>query len=659
MNLKRLIVAIGLVAGLLLFGGAPLMAYADEPVTIGMSDVTANESGVTGVLTLRSKSPTLVDPGSLKATIDGKAAPVSIKQAPKLERRAMIVIDTSGSMGTSGMQTVRTAMAQYLKSVPDDVLVGVATFADTAGVDLAPTADRAAVQRVVDGLEARGNTSLYAGMQSAVKALGKKGDRSIVLLSDGADTVANNRDAALAKTTAALKNAGVRTDVVQFKTTDPDAVTSLRAFTKANGGSLVPAGDTAAVAAAFQQSAKALDSQVQFTVQSDSKLAGAHELALSGTAGGTNFNFARTVTAAAAATPTPKPTPTDSGAAAVALPPGGPLPLEKVQPWLIWVAAALVALALFTVTATMMVPTLQTRREARVASIESYVVGSRRSRADRQPRSTPITEQLVAFGDQVMKRRTSTKGTMALIERADLPFRAGEWFILQGVSTIVCVALAFVLMRDASGLGLLIAIVIGALLGLLIPRVVLRSMASRRAKKFERVLPDVLTLVATSLRSGFGLPQALDAVARDAAEPAAKEFSRALAETRIGTDVSDALEHMADRMGSVAMRWTVMAIRIQRDVGGNLADTLTTTSKTLRDRDSLRRLVSTLSAEGRLSAYILIALPIAMFFYMTLVNYEYVSLLWTRTLGLVMLIGVGILMVIGIFWMRRVVKIEV
>ncbi len=107
------------------------------------------------------------------------------------------------------------------------------------------------------------------------------------------------------------------------------------------------------------------------------------------------------------------------------------------------------------------------------------------------------------------------------------------------------------------------------------------------------------------------------------------------------------------------MRWAVMAIRIQREVGGNLADTLLTTAKTLRERASLRRQVSTLSAEGRLSAYILIALPIGVFFYMLAVNYDYVSLLWTQLLGVVMLVGALVALVIGVFWMRAVVKIEV
>ena len=204
-----------------------------------------------------------------------------------------------------------------------------------------------------------------------------------------------------------------------------------------------------------------------------------------------------------------------------------------------------------------------------------------------------------------------------------------------------------------------VAAAIGATVGWAVPTVGLRLLASRRARAFEQVLPDVLMLVATSLRSGFGLPQALDAVAKDAAEPAGKEFSRALAETRIGTDVPDALDHMAARMDSTAMRWAVMAIRIQREVGGNLADTLLTTAKTLRERASLRRQVSTLSAEGRLSAYILVALPIGVFFYMLAVNRDYVSLLWTQPLGIGMLVAALVALVIGVFWMRRVVKIEV
>ncbi|MBC7077871.1 MAG: type II secretion system F family protein [Synergistales bacterium] len=148
-------------------------------------------------------------------------------------------------------------------------------------------------------------------------------------------------------------------------------------------------------------------------------------------------------------------------------------------------------------------------------------------------------------------------------------------------------------------------------------------------------------------------------MAKDAPEPADKEFARALAQARIGADVSDALDTVAQRMDSENMRWTTMAIRIQREVGGNLAETLRTTAATLRERGYLRRQVRALSAEGRLSAYVLIVLPIGLMAYMTIVNFDYVSLLWTRALGIMMLIVAFILLVVGIFWMRKVVQIEV
>ena len=115
----------------------------------------------------------------------------------------MLVIDTSESMGASGMATVRTAVGDFLAAVPADVKVGVVSFANTSGVDVAPTTDRAKVRREVSSFVASGETALYAGVQDAVKALGTKGERSIVLLSDGGDTVAEHRGRSGARAVAA------------------------------------------------------------------------------------------------------------------------------------------------------------------------------------------------------------------------------------------------------------------------------------------------------------------------------------------------------------------------------------------------------------------------------------------------------------------------
>ena len=184
----------------------------------------------------------------------------------------------------------------------------------------------------------------------------------------------------------------------------------------------------------------------------------------------------------------------------------------------------------------------------------------------------PQRDQCAArqMGDQVMEGRESTTKTMALLDRADLPWRAGEWFVLRIAAVIVASRWATSSSRPGHGSW---GSPSGSPSGCCCPPSRYGTWLGG-GHAFEFVLPDVLMLVATSLASGFSLLQALDAVARDAPEPAGKEFSRALAETRIEADVSDALDHMAERMDSENMRWATMAIRIQREVGGNLAETL-------------------------------------------------------------------------------------
>lgn len=646
-GLRRALCALLVVAAGWVF--VPQPALADVETVI--SDAKSTASGVTGVLTFRSPEAVEVDPGSVVAAIDGEAVPATVSEATHIKRTAMLVIDTSGSMGRAGMATVRAATRAYLKDAPADVLIGVVTFASTAGVDLKPTSNRAEVQRVVDGLVADGDTSLYAAVRAATTALAVDGDRSMVLLSDGADTVSRDRAKDLAGATADLKKLGIRVDVVRFKTNDADAVVALNGFAKAGGGTVIPAANADEVGAAFQSAARALQSQAQFTLTPPTAMTGAHAVTISGTAGGQPFKAVQTVNFGASALPA---TPQQPPGAQAAPPPLRTFTMQSsVVPW---VAAVMLGLAILLLASGVLLPSLQTRRERRVASVEEYLVPTRlASRSEGKQVQTPLAEQLVSFGERAMKDRSSTARTMQLINRADLPLRAGEWWVLRVVAVVTGIALGILLTGEAKWLGAFV----GALLGLALPPVALRFLAARRAAAFERLLPQSMMLVSTSLRSGFGLPQALDSIARDSAEPIAKEFSRALAETRIGTDIADALDRLAARMGSKSMEMAVMAIRIQREVGGNLAETLETTAKTLRERESLHRQVRALSAEGRLSGYILIALPIGLFLYMMVVNYGYVSLLWTTGPGLFMLVGGIVLMIIGVFWMNRVVKIEV
>ena len=660
-----------LLAGLLVLLGFSSAYAAPSPVPATLSGLAVADQNVTGNLTLRPGQSTVdVDASSVRATIGGQPVKqLRLVKAASVGRTTMLVIDTSGSMGPTGMATVRAAVATFLRSVPSDVQVGVLSFANTAGVDLQPTLDRTRVQATVNALRSSGETALFSGMTKAAAALGKAGDRSILLLSDGGETIVPKAQqaAAVKPVIATLSASETRVEVVRFKTDETnDGV--LQAFATAGGGSVARAENAAAVSAAFAAAAKALESQVRWAATTSSALTGLQPVVLQGTASGRPFSARATVDLGkgnlpsppptTTSTPTPAPTATTplvggvSGNTAAA---GPHLPFTHVS---LWLALAVLAmfLGLFGLVVAFVAPVFRSRRKERISAIELYTAGGATiQQAAKQANPSVVSEQLVHLGDKVMAGRESTSRTMELMDRADLPWRAGEWFVLRCTAILVG-AVGFYLLLGNLGI---FALLVGAVVGFAAPAVGLRFMARRRATRFESLLPDVLMLVATSLSTGFSLPQALDAVARDAAEPAAKEFSRALAETRIGADMPDALDHMALRMGSENLRWTVMAIRIQREVGGNLAETLRTTAKTLRERESLRRQVRALSAEGRLSAYILIALPIAIFLYSYFVNYDYVSLLWTGWMGRAMLAAGAIDMVVGIFWMRKVVQIEV
>ena len=134
---------------------------------------------------------------------------------------------------------------------------------------------------------------------------------------------------------------------------------------------------------------------------------------------------------------------------------------------------------------------------------------------------------------------------------------------------------------------------------------------------------------------------------------------RAIIEARLGVQMETALEAVATRMKSIDFSWVVMAIRIQREVGGNLAEVLTTVAATMRERERLRRQVSSLSAEGRLSAWILGALPVVFTLFLLLTRPDYLAPLFNTPLGLVMLTVASILLIVGILWLVKLVKVEV
>ena len=321
-------------------------------------------------------------------------------------------------------------------------------------------------------------------------------------------------------------------------------------------------------------------------------------------------------------------------------------------PWLL--AAALACLFAALLLAALLISGAAGRADAGKKLAEQVDQYRPRHRPAQAAAEGAVAGAALGWVARLLRSRNSDQRLAERLDLAAIDRKPAEWALLAGCATIVLAAVLSVLTGNA-----LVGVLVAALVGWLGARLTVSIRIDRRRAAFAEQLPDVLQLVAGSLQSGFSLPQALDAIVRDGSQPVAGEFSRALAETRIGVTLDAALNRLADRMNSTDMRWTVMAIAIQREVGGNLAEVLTNTVATMRERSQLRRHVRALSAEGRLSAYILIALPLLVGGWLFYSSPAYMRPLYTTAPGLLMLAVAVILMVVGALWMRQLIRVEV
>jgi tight adherence protein B len=248
-----------------------------------------------------------------------------------------------------------------------------------------------------------------------------------------------------------------------------------------------------------------------------------------------------------------------------------------------------------------------------------------------------------------MFEEMARKGDLASnLSVANIGIKPGEFVALVGV---VAATVGFVALL-AGGLALA---VISAIAVCLAAQVYVQRKKAKRRRAFADQMPDLLQLITTTLRSGYGITQALDSVAEEADEPARSEIAHVLTEARLGRDLSDSLRAVAVRMDNIDLEWVVGAIDINRDTGGNLSETLAKVSNTVRERERMQRQVATLTAEGRLSARILMALPFVMALLQWRTNPDAFALLF-HGFGLFALICGVVLMLGGVFWVRRIVS---
>jgi tight adherence protein B len=243
------------------------------------------------------------------------------------------------------------------------------------------------------------------------------------------------------------------------------------------------------------------------------------------------------------------------------------------------------------------------------------------------------------------------RGLAGRLEMAGIRTKASDVVVLTLAASLAAGAL--VMLAVGPAIGLVVAVIIPVfgwfILGFLV---------GRRKRAFANQLDSTLQMMAASLRAGYSLLQALQAMSAEADSPTKEEFSRVLNETRIGRSLNESLIEVANRMGSEDFNWVAQAIAINREVGGNLADVLDGVARTIRDRNQLHRQVASLASEGKLSAIILMALPFAVIAFLTIGNPGYLSVLFTTTIGWGIDIVAVIMLTVGGIWLRATVKIK-
>jgi len=629
-----------------LFHGVP--AHAAE----GGASITHIEQTSGGVRVLVSVPlDAKVELGKVTATIGGTAATARAESAgtaqQAIRRTEVLAIDTSNSMKGEKFDAAKAAALQFLQTVPSDVYVGIVTFDGTVTTALEPTRDRKAATSVVDGLALSSGTKLYDGITAALTASGATGQRSVLVLSDGADVGSTT---SLDDESAAVKKADVLLDAVSLAGGTGRAVDALSSLVAAGSGNLLSA-DPDQLRQAFADEAGALARQLLVTVKipaSVTSTSGSVDLRLPLAGGGA-------LTAGAfddSLQPAPGPR---VGAAST----GFTLPRTALYVGVVAIGFGLLAMFLVL---------LPKKRGPQSADerIRAYTAAASRHRAGGPRKAAEALAADAARGDDVLASAKSAAADLlhqnagleariaTRLEAAGSALKPAEWLLVHVGIVVLATLVGLVL-----GHGNLFVAFLFLAAGAVGPWVYLGLRRARRHKAFNEALPDTLQLLSGALSAGLSLAQAVDTVVHEGAEPLASEFKRALVETRLGVGLEDALDGIAERFTSEDFAWVVMAVRIQRQVGGNLAELFDTVAGTMRERQYIRRQVASLAAEGKLSAAVIGGLPPIFTLYLALTNRTYLTPLFTDTRGIIMVVFGIVWLSVGIFWMSKLVKVEV
>lgn len=643
-----------LVAALLLIGAVPAFAQSTQEVEIvDFNGARYADGGQTVVVIELRNLAADPDPSLLQITANGEpvqnleVVPLSESEVPV---GSVLVIDASGSMAGAPMEAAKAAAASFVSQAGPGDQIALVTFADQVNVLSGFTNNIDALTELITGIEAAGETAFNDGVIKGAELFGAASAQeflpNMIVLSDGEDTASI---ATIDEAVAAVSESGARVFGVALESPDfnPGPVEQVAAAGK---GLFLSTPDPGQLSAIYGQISREISNTLVARFLSPVFTPGPAEfgvtygeLASSSTFSVSGYATTTTVGPQASTTTTLVPLTTR------VVETTAPLDLGTLS----LMGAAGLGLTLFLFFIILFGRDDEDDPGRFAKRLQAYGRGAAAA-GEKKPllQRIPLLNRLGEAAEEEVRRRGLLSGVSAALEQANIPMSPGE--AIMAMFGLAAVTGVFVAIFNGAIMGL---VTFGGLL--MLELFLIRFAGRREKKKFEKQLPDTLTLLSTSLRAGYSLLQAAEAVASEAQNPTAREFGRAIAEARLGISVPEALDGISDRTKSKDFEWAVMAIEIQREVGGNLAEVLQTVADTMRARNRLKGEIVALTAEGRISAFVLGSLPFAMFLFLWSANREYLQPLLEATFGRIMVAAGLLLMAGGVFWLKKIVDIEI
>jgi tight adherence protein B len=553
----------------------------------------------------------------------------------------VFVVDTSGSMADDGALTrAKAGIAKMAEELPEGDQMAIVSFTNEATVESAFTSDVDQLNEALDAMTAPrdGRTALYDGIRLGTSLFESrpKLQHNLVLVTDGGDDVS---EADLAATKASVVSSGAALFAVNLTHVGQTDVAAIQSIIDRTGGAMFEGETEKEVAEAFTSLSTTMRSQF---VASYASTQDQGSVNMSIAVGGVTQDASFVVGTKAEGAATSQAVSADKAF--------GPSWMRSTM----GAVLAFVLVGLAVGLGAYAFAALASKDESGLnAMLRVYDEGGAFDEEDDGALAqTALLQRAVEITEDFAERQGFLVKVERALERADLPLRAAEALFFYAAGALLVSLLALALGGFTMGL-----IVMG--LTILVPPAAVNFLAAKRGKKFQSALPDTLNLLSGSLRAGYSLLQGVEAVTKEVADPMGQELRRVITEARLGREIEDSMDAVAERMGSADFAWAVMAIRIQREVGGNLSELLLTVADTMVHRERLRRDISALTAEGKISAIILGLLPVGLGAFMWMSNPVYMKPLGATTMGHVLL-GISLVsLLLGFAWMKKIINIKI